>query len=251
MKKEKNNKTPINVYWSPVPKSIDDRGSTFLYPDPINLLEDLSKRKSAQKQDASIFACPAFRNKTSNTYFFTSPVSSQYTFKTISGNVFVAPADKNKRSMEASTLRPESLSGNPHITLSLYFSLFAEEPLEATFSAPYFHEAKYTKYGSLVPGTFDIGQWFRPYTAEFNMWKEEGIFNLEEGEPLFYVEFLTDRPINIIRFKQTADSLAYAQNCSRSSGDFMRRFPLSKRYEFFNKTRMRDLLLKEIKENII
>jgi hypothetical protein len=240
---------PINVYWAPM-VDYDNGESDMLYTEPQNMFDYLTSLKSDISFKNTFFACPAFTEKMKRTFFFTSPISVSYEYHSIDGYMQIKPNDKSP-SIGTSTLRPETLKDNPLFQLNLFFSLFAEESLETNFSAPYFHESKYTRYGSVCPGTFNIGKWFRPYPLEINMWNPKGTISFEEGEPLFYVEFLTDRPINIIRFKHTKNSSDYGKACAKSSEGIMKKFPLVKRYEIFKRTRIRELLLKEIKSNIL
>ena len=102
-----------------------------------------------------------------------------------------------------------------------------------------------------MPGTFDIGQWFRPYTFETQMWQQKGEFAIDADEPIFYVEFLTDKKINLKRFKMNATLVSYQEHCSSSGKLWGLGTPLEKRYQRFKESKMRELILKEIKNNLI
>jgi hypothetical protein len=100
-------------------------------------------------------------------------------------------------------------------------------------------------------GGFDIGQWFRPVTANHILWEGENRFKAKEGEPMFYVRFKTDKQIVLKPFYVTEK----LYKCASSNVGFARYYKeglsLAQRYERFKITKMRDMVLKEIKANLI
>lgn len=105
------------------------------------------------------------------------------------------------------------------------YSFFADDSLDVSFTPPYFHKPQYLQSGSIIPGEFNVGKWFRPYICEIQMWEEKGNFSLNAGEPLFYAEFKTDRPINFYRFNYS-DSLVKYQTANIRSSSFLDHFKL-------------------------
>ena len=75
--------------------------------------------------------------------------------------------------------RNASLDFGPNIHIGLDYLFFSDEPVSAFFTPPYFHKPEYTNYGSIIPGEFDIGQWFRGYSFEVQMWNQKGEFEKE------------------------------------------------------------------------
>jgi hypothetical protein len=247
-------KEPLIVYWAPYGgEEVKTNRWNLLYDDPYNKQSDLIKNKSQFcNSKTSFFACPAFGNKLKNTYVFKSPIESSYDYDFSNiDNVLIQPKKPHKPYLNIYSPRVEALSDKPQIRLGLDYLFFCEESLTATFSAPYFDQAKYLKYGAIAPGTFDIGQWFRPYPVEITLWNKVGEFCIEEDEPIFYVEFLTDRPIIIKRFKPTEQVLTYAAACASAPSDIKNGIPLVERYKKFKNTRMNDLIMNEIRNNIL
>ena len=74
--------------------------------------------------------------------------------------------------INAEYTRSQGLNFGPSISLSLRHMFFADSSLKMTLSSPFFHEPKHTKYGTIFPGSFDVGQWFRPINIELQMWKK-------------------------------------------------------------------------------
>ena len=242
----KNNKEPIVVYWGP---SVIDWN--LLYPDPKNLFLSITEQRSKDRGEKSFFTCPAFQDKTKNIYSFSFPMDTSYEWDFSNDNQVFRPVNDQNPFIGFKVLRNPCINNSPQIEFSLFYSFFCEEPLKATFTAPYFSEPNYTKSASVAPGTMDIGQWFRPYPIEMTFWKEKGTVDFKDGESLFYVEFLTDRPIILKRYNTTEKILSYSNTCSKSPQTWSPRIPLVKRYQRFNESKMGKAIIKEIKENLL
>ena len=219
----------------------------FLYPLPKQLFSDLIKIKSKKKNLTPFFQCPAMSGNMKSTYFFESPfdMTYHYDFKDVhKGQSFF-------QGVRILSDRDDTLSIGPMIRLELQFFLFAEEPLETMFTPPYFHKPKHQNYGAVLPGVFDIGQWFRPYVTEFQMWNETGELVLEKGEPLFYMGFNTNKKIIFKRFEMTDKLHKSSKNIVATSSMFPTGTSLFERYKDFRNVGLREKILKEIKENVI
>jgi hypothetical protein len=83
------------------------------------------------------------------------------------------------------------------------------------------------------------------------MWKESGTFSIEDGEPLFYVEFKTDRPIVLHRFSKSEKLLQYQLANMHSNLLFGPFQTLSEKYEKFKQVGFKEKILTEIKKNLI
>jgi hypothetical protein len=244
------NKDPINVYWSPRTEQLNNTPDwSSFYPKPKSLFSDVRSHKTDTAPSDSLLACPAVSNKFKKTIVFESPMNCLYEYDFTDGKKDIAP--KSSSYLGYNALREPSLDLGPNIDFGLYYSFFSDEPLNAYFTPPFFHKSKYTNYGSIIPGEFDIGQWFRGYSFELQMWNQKGEFKLEEEEPLFYVEFKTDRPIHIRRFNTSSLLLNYTIENALSTQIFGRGQSLLTRYNRFNKVGMREKILTEIKKNLI
>ena len=250
--KDNKNDDFITVYWAPaISQEVElHREFNMLYAEPENMFSYLTSKRSEFDQSRSVMVCPAFKNKMKKTFFFKNSVECNFLYETSDrGEVhleFQKPFPETVKS-----IRPPVLNFGPTVLVNFPYIFFADSDLEATFSQPFFHPEGYSKYGSVIPGTFNIGSWFRPYTTEIQMWNNSGEFILKEDEPIFYVEFLTNKKIKLVRFKYTYKLLTYAQHCVDAPPIFGKHLPLIARYKKFKESRMRDVVLKEIKENII
>jgi len=248
----KNNNEEINVYWAPcfVSSGANPIGdSNLLYPEPTNLYSDILKLKAINYDvSRSFFSCPAIKDNFKSTYVFKSAISSEYSYDYKDGNLSIEPKSKNV--LEYTTERRPTLSVGPLISFKLSYIFFAEEDLDVMFSSPNFHKPKYTNYGTVIPGQFNIGSWFRSYNFEVQMWNNKGSFILEEDEPIFYAKFITNKKIKLNRFVFNEKLFSYAQQCAFSPGVIKLNIPLSERYKRFKESKMNNLVLKEIKENL-
>jgi hypothetical protein len=245
------NKDPITVYWAPAINNDDGHPDFgFLYPSPKQLFNNLIERRTDVKDSASIFSCPAFNELTKNTVVFNSPMSCSYEFDSTNiENPTIKATSKNL--IGARYVRPPYIEDGPILHFQLYYVFFASEPVEALFTSPYFHKPEHSKYGSVIPGKFDIGQWFRPYNFEVQMWNKSGQFELKENEPMFYVEFKTDRPIILKQFNHVQELHRISDACVATTDMFGRGQTLLSRYFKFRDTGMKNRTLKLIKENVI
>jgi hypothetical protein len=197
-----------------------------------------------------MMVCPAFKEKMKKTFFFKNSVECNFLYETDDQGV-VCLQDQKASPQEVRAIRPPGFSFGPSILINSPYIFFSDFDLEANFSQPIFHPQGYLKYGSVIPGRFNIGSWFRPYATEIQMWNNSGELIIKEDEPIFYVEFLTNKKVKLVRFKYTKKLGTYAQHCVDAPQIFGKYLPLIKRYKKFKESRMRDLVLKEIKENII
>jgi hypothetical protein len=246
------NKKPINVYWAPCWIDIPQNNWNLLYPDPEQLYKNLSKKRAKETAPTdNLLQCPAVNTKFRNTYLFTTSVDSQITID--NDNVYSVFPDQLKRNgIAAKIQRTPSFKNNKLVVVMLSWIFFTdEESLDATFTPPYFHQTEIQKYGAPIPGTFDIGKWFRSYTYEVNLWDNVNQLNIKENDPLFYAEFITDRSVNIQRFEMNEKLFALANAGGNSSVYLGALKPLSKRYEQFAQSRNKDIIIKEIKKQIV
>jgi hypothetical protein len=244
----------VNVYWSPhsTYEDIEIGEWNMLYSDPTTLFEDLYKLKTKDAGNANYFTCPATSKQYQKTFVFKNELESKYKFDFSSSNpeenYFLNEPGPH---LSYEIIRRPTITTGPMVGINMYYVFFSDEPLKASFTPPMMHPPKYTKYGTVIPGSFDIGQWFRPFHLEMQMWNNKGELKLENQEPLFYVSFDTEKKVKLQRFKMTGAANSYLRFCSSTRKVWGLDSSLEERYKRFKRTRMRELILKEIKENLL
>jgi hypothetical protein len=245
------NEDPIVVYWAPRYTAgageKENINWNLLYSDPVQLYKDLSsKRDLSTNARDNILSCPAASSRFRNTYVFKNTLKTHYSFKNNE------PTPQNENHILMSIIRPPSLKDNMMVKFHMSWMLFTEEEeLMTHINPPYFSNAKHNKYGAVVSGGFDIGKWFRPIATEFNLWTNIKEFSIEDEEPILYVEFLSDRPVILKRFYMSPELHSFAESNLYSVGLMGEWLPLKKRYEQFKRSRGKEIILKEIKKNLL
>ena len=218
----------------------------ILYIDPITLYDKLRPNMADIHKSNNFFYCPAFKNLTSNTFLFKNPMKAD--FKVNSDNKSITIGEN---SSPGDIRRIPSIDNSIIISYNLRWIFFAEdENIDIIATSPYFDMPNHLKYASLVPGRFCISNWFRPVVAEFNLNRGVRELIIERDEPIISVTFNTDKKINLIRFAMTKDLETTASICSRST-DWEKWVPLAARYKRFKEGRLREKVLKRIKNNVI
>lgn len=240
-------KNSINIYWSPFFSQSGDDWS-FLYQKPKTLFSTLINNKvKAEDNKVVFFSCPAISDKFKKTYVFNSSMDSSYIYD----NKIKSIQATTPQWMSADYGRDSSITDGPIIRLNLSYIFFADEPVEACFTSPFFHKAQYTNYGSVLPGQFDIGTWFRPYTTEIQTWSDAGEIHIKKDEPLFYVEFKTDKKINFKMFSLNEKLYKYGTACADTRNILKSGSSLKDRYQLFKNVGMREKIILEIKRNLL
>jgi len=256
---KKNNKGPITVYWAPHSIAEDDDTGVvgnwnMMYHEPTNVFKYWAEFdiKSEDKIQDSFIKCPAFKNLSKNIYSWPWPFDSSYSYNSHSGlRDQIEINSLTEHFVACHPPRNQTMTTGPNIEFSYRLHMFAEEPLEVMLTGPYLQQVEYMKYGFLTSGQFDIGQWFRTLNVEIQLYGNQGEIHFKKDEPIFYVNFLTDRKIIFKRFELTKEIDTYSRKCINAKSMFGYKLPLVDSYKIFNKSRTRDILLKKIKENLI
>jgi hypothetical protein len=249
MKDEKD----LVIYWAPAIGSSNESDKwlkahgNLVYPDPKSLHSDLMSEKNPDRGPSTYLSCAAAVSSFNRTAVFYNSIdcSYEYNLKDLE-NPIIDP--KDIRYLNFALRRPPALLDRPTVEFQLRYMFFCEESVEMSITPPMFHRPRYTKYATAVPGQFDIGRWFRPFVFEIQLWEAEGEIIFEAGEPLFYAKFSTDRNIKMQRFVSTEQLESYS---ATSVNFYKNEKSLPKRYDLFESTSMRELVLKEIKNNLV
>jgi hypothetical protein len=224
------------IYWSPA-------NNNMLYPDPVSMHEDLIQ--NINKDASTFFRCPAFKNISLQTFVIRNPIGSSYMFND-EGQVI----SQLYGSLEPSGLRQPSIKNSHMIIYPLSFYFFSESPVVASLTSPFFHEAQHLSFGAIVPGEFNIDKWFRKINLEFSLWQNKSGIRLQKDEPIAYIRFFSEEKIHLQRFVMN-DVLENVANSCETATIWEPRVSLLKRYQRFIQSKTKNIVLQEIKKNLV
>jgi hypothetical protein len=249
MKSKESNE--IIVYWAPWWTPEPGINLDIVYHDPVNIYKDFISRGDPDRPYPNFINCPAVSEKFKRT-FMVKNVAETALRCDLDENKEIKISYLNSRTTNsAAGIRHQpTLKENLLFEYHMAYALFSEESLTLATSSPYFHKTPHLQYGALVPGSFDIGRWYRPIIAEFNLWTDNDYFHIQPDEPLMYWEFFTNKKIILKRYERTqklydiTSSVINFKLVKRGSN-------LLSRYKKFDESSLRAIILKEIKANLV
>jgi hypothetical protein len=166
----------------------------MLYQEPVSLISDLNKiRKNSLNKDINstkIFSCPAFVDTLKNVFVLKS--NMELRFK-LNDNIMQDSFPEYPWSFNDAgplllkAIRESSFDDYINIELNMGWLFFAEEPLVAKFTAPYFPAHEPTKGAMMSVGKFDIGSWYRDYNLDYHIPKTAEELLFIKNQPMFYL----------------------------------------------------------------
>lgn len=228
-------KTPLIIYWS----------SPLLLK---NVYKDLVNKSVNRDTQVNITSCPAVKAGTKNLFMMCTFQDEQFKYDV---------NDSVVRGLNGT--RDILIERKPHFEKSIIFDLgweiyfFSEESVLMKATAPWFHKASFQANGVTIGGEYDIGKWFRPLQLDVICWNEKGTIEFKAGEPLYYIQINTDRPIILKQFNLTLELHLLASNLvfdpARRNDKLFG--GLEKRYKLFENSQYRQEIIKEIKANLL
>lgn len=238
----------VDVYWSnaPIINTENPLEKNYFYEEPKSVLRIKSKQRPENKTDgAKLFNCPAVTNFLKNVYRIDSPLDMHFKYN---GDVRSPVEVLSKEFLPTHIEHNPSMENETSIVVHYPFIFFSEEDMEIIHSSPYFDKTEYTQYGHVVPGKLNISKWFRPVQVEINLYSDELI--IKKDEPLLYTTFLTDKNVRLKRFTFNDKLVGIMSSCV-SSSSYSPNKTLEERYERFIKSQSREIVLKEIRNNLV
>lgn len=213
-----------------------------------NVYKDLTS-KATDLNLANITQCPGVKNGTKNLFMICSFKDESFKYKV--GDPIVHGLNGSK---------DIKVNRFPHFKNSFIFDLgynalfFSEEPLMMQATAPWFHSTSYQSgRGVTIGGKYDIGRWCRPLEMDILCWQEEGIIEFTKDEPLYYVQFETDKKIIFKEFKLSDQLINMTETLINDPRRAENKFfgGLEKRYAAFDNSDYRAEMIREIKANLV
>jgi hypothetical protein len=249
-----NNADKIVIYWAPAHGLGHSYDFSHLYPFPKSLFDELSTKKTNPKQNTDDYLrCPAVRHKLKKIFVIRSSTNTKVkiidgqgiSYETLSEN------DNRRHQTTIESIHNPTLENQMLLNYSHPIIFFADSPsLVASLTPPYFHQTTHSAFGAIVPGEFDVSNWFRAMNFEFQLWQGVNELHVPADEPIGYVEFQTDRQIELRRFKLTNGLNRLSSSLIHVSPH--RRFAkLSEKYKLFKNANISKGILREIQDNLM
>ena len=248
-------KKTVTVYWSPW--SIYDQGqhlNAMLLGQPEHVLKTLPQPERLDKGRGTTYhSCKAAQDLFRNTFLFRYPFTETIT---IEGRGDVREGQPGEQKFIGNdpnrwTKRPPSMVGAHTIDSVFGWVFFSEESMKVQEFPPYMHKTEVTKTAYITSGSFDISKWFRPVNLTFQLWPGENSISLVEGEPVVYLNFVTDKKVVFKQFDITEDIKRLSLEALRFRDLKGPLVPLNTLYNAFVKGNRPQRLLKLIKENLV
>lgn len=230
----------INIYWA----SIEEEWQRAEEPESVTKIFYKKGIHETQNENLNVNMCPGFNTNLKNLFALKSIYD--YNFKIEDNQVRSTMYDQtffnnhiNIRSIEkrAFSLMDQRVFFTDYDSLDL-----------TLYEYPFLEDNNITKNCLLIPGKFDIGRWFRPSEFPFILKKDAEEFKIERGEIYSYIRFHTEKQIIFKQFYFTEQLRTYMWDCvkmNRHCG------PFSSLPNFYKNFKLKPLILKEIKANLL
>jgi hypothetical protein len=260
-----NNKEPLIIYWAPATYESTDESWSLLYPEPVSLYSQVNKLRDSKVGTDNVYACPAFKDLTNNVFVFKNPVENVVTFpegflkesieeieNTPNFSTNSIPfGSRLKSRIFLNVLRKSSFEDHANVFYNFMWLFVAEESVIAKSTSPYYPHSSPAEGAMLSMGQFDIGQWFIPFQLDYHIPMSTEKMTFLEGDDLFYLHILTDRPVIFKRFMRTPTIAKLHLECGAAAARYGSFKSLTERYQMAKKAKLKEQLMHEIKKNVV
>lgn len=241
----------MDVYWT-IPEKWPVSGHipliSYYDPDPVKSI--INKWPISQPTDALVDfrVCPAVQNIATNMFALKFPFDYDLTWSLTTGHVSSTFYTQDFFDKMVVIRSINDLMFSFH----LHYLFMSEEPLEVEQIPAYLSNNGFSNSTVLIPGKFDIGQWTRTLDCAFTVKKGVQGIKFDRGDDYCYIKFLTKEKINFRKFLPS-DRFIEITRGNIISKNYMNKKvnPLSFWYELYANSKMKKILMKEVKNNLI
>ena len=237
------------VYWSPWADLDMYPEYQMAFDEPQSVLSSYKDRINHTNQGDNFFKCPAFLDSVKNMYSLNAPWDVDFAVLP-NGEIIDQSTRKAASLAHLYHVKNPSMYGAGTVNVFANWIMFSDEPVTIQTSPAYLHKTSVTNTGFYVPGKYDISQWFRPIEAAFQLWPMANSLKCGLGEPMLYVNFLTNEPIEFKRFYMTPEIHELSMACVKFK-QYQTIKNLDRLYAIFTRNSLRNKLLTAIKDNLI
>jgi hypothetical protein len=114
---------------------------------------------------------------------------------------------------------------------------------------PFLENNNITERCNVIPGTFDIGKWFRHIEFPFYLKEEYDEFKIEEDEIFQYIKFDTKEKIIFKQFKVTPQIQQFSSD--NTNAKEFRKAKLRELDNYYSMVKHKKHIINEIKNNLL
>lgn len=209
------------------------------------------KKFSNENVRSNFLRCPATNSFIKNRYTILSPIDYELRLQS---NEVISPnygQEEFDKWVEIRDIKNKIFSVNFY-----QYIFFTEQSCEMTINSTLFNSSELSSKIDVVPGTVDIGSWFRPVDFCFVIKEPYNNIILKKDERLFDVNFnfKNKKPIRLKKFYMCNELKEFCQIVLDS-----KRFIVHKNlqnyfdkfYYIFNQSKLKTNIIKKIKENMM
>jgi len=234
------------VYWSPFSIAEKYPSVQLLYDTPDPLLSDLTSRRNKEANGDNWFQCHAFLGSIKNTFILRLPFEVAFG---LDNHIGVFPiGQEHQNNLGFVKMKQPSVLNSHTFAVRGNWIFWSEEPLQMTTSPAYYHKPVFDGY--YVGGSMDIGKWFRPVEGAIQLNEGADVVHIKRNDPIAYVKFDTEEPIQLKRFYMTKELEELSWGCVEYKQHDPRR-GLQYLYDKFTKRGLHNVITQEIKRNVV
>lgn len=246
-------KKVITVYWSPATFDTTEPSWDTLYPEPVFVLPQFYTKSNRKNEMGS---CPAVKKTLRNVLCFNSAIDDVFDLpNSFMRDVAFTDTDNQLIPVDSKLyfrkIRKSSMPDHINVGYNLSWVMFADQPLEVKFTAPYFPAISPVEKAFLSSGEFDIGRWFRPFTLDYHIPINSNEFKIEAEQPLFFAEFLTEKKIVVKRFQLTPRLKNMMDESTFAPVRYGKGLSLIQRYKMAHNANIPKMVLQEIEKSLL
>ena len=178
----------IVVYWS----CLENEALRAKEPSPI--YNQILLKKSTK--DSGLLFCPSFKDYAKNIY----GIHSIYDYEFIIQDSFTFSKTYNQEFYDNHMVVRSAEEKLFSFCQRFIFYTEENELLMSANMQPFFEDNSISERCMLIPGTFDIGKWFRNIDFSFYLKNNFDTFTINEGDIFQYIKFHTNKKIVFKQF---------------------------------------------------
>jgi hypothetical protein len=233
----------ITVYWA----CLENEWMRAVEPESVSKRFYKNKKITSKNKlsPSALNYCPVFNERINNLYAIKSIY--EYSFSIENGICISKMYDQN---FFNNHINIRSVENKFFSFMNKYIFFTDEKSLEVgAYEYPVFEENDITKKCMIIPGRYDIGKWFRPLEFPFILKNEFDDFSVKREDILYYLKFYTNKNIIFKQFLPTDNINNFWKSTTDLNAYNNKRFGSIE--NFYKMFKLKDKILKEIKENLV